>query len=120
MESYAKASGLALVSPDTSMFAPRTKEYTAGEDLTAGDLLYISASNTVKRMKADTYDSTANSISTAATHTSGVQFFPLSTNKNYLQFTGGWLGTNGILYAQVRTLNTAETDCSNGSEQTVY
>ena len=120
MESYAKASGLAVVSPDTSMFSPRTKEYTAGEALTAGDMLYISAANTVKRMKADTYDSTENSISTAANHTSGVQFFPLSSNKNYLQFSGGWLGTNGYLYAQVRTLNTAETNVWSGLEQTIY
>lgn len=79
MESYAKASGLAIVSPDTSMFSPRTKEYTAGEALTAGDMLYISAANTVKRMKADAYNSTGVSISTAPSHSYANQFYSLST-----------------------------------------
>lgn len=120
MESYAKASGLAVVSPDTSMFSPRTKEYTAGEALTAGDMLYISAANTVKRMKADAYNSTGVSISTAPSHSYGNQFFPLSTAWYYLHFSGGSPADPAALYAQVRTINSGETDFSNGSEQTIY
>lgn len=78
--SYERASGFAVNAPDTSRYGNRDKQYTAGEDIADDSIVYVSAANTVKRMKPDTYNSTGSSISSAPDHLAGIKLFPLSTN----------------------------------------
>lgn len=95
------------------------KSLTASGAIAANDGVYLTAANTVKSIYP-TAQGTGASVSTSPSHISSHKDMPLSTGGNYLHIAGGEIGTAAVLYAQVRTINAAETDFSNGSEQTVY
>lgn len=92
---------------------------TASGAIAQNDSVYTTAADTVKSFYP-TAQGTAGSISTAASHQTSTKALPLSTNGLYLHVTGGDETTSAPIYAQVRTINAAETNFSNGSEQTVY
>jgi hypothetical protein len=94
--------------------------YTASGNISQYDTVYVTGANTVKTIYPNG-QGTPTAISTAASTTSGaVKLFPLSTSGTMLYITGGSKDTSGNLYAQVRTINAAETDTSNGTQLTVY
>lgn len=115
MTNYTRLDGLALNSPSTAAFAARTKEYTAGEDIVAGDMLYMSAADTVKRVKVEGYNSTGATISSSpGTTNKSSKFFPLATAGYYLQITGGNLDVSATMVGLVRIINAAETNVADG------
>ena len=94
---------------------------TANGDIAANDAVYPTAANTVKSLYP-TDKGTGTTITTSPSHAASQKQMPLSTSGLFLHVVGGDGGSSGnsVLYAQVRSINAAETDFSNGSEATIY
>lgn len=111
---YPAGDGLAITG-----LAPTKGSYTASGDIVINDAVYVSAANTVKSIYPSAMG-TGTTISTSPGHNGAKRDLPLSTSGLYLHITGGDIDTALGLYAQVRTMNAAETDFANGSEQAIY
>lgn len=97
----------------------KAEDYTAGEAITALDAIYPSAANTIKTIIPTTVG-TRVAIATAPT---SVAYSPLHINLGggrVLRLAGGDGNSRIALKAQVRSINAAETDLTNGSEQTIF
>ena len=105
---------------DLSGYTSRTRQVTLGEDIAAMDSVYMSADDTVKKLAPTAMTSTGVSVATATTSRAALKNQPLSTLGYYLHVTGGDYQTGAPLAVQVRTMNAAETDFSNGSQQIIY
>lgn len=95
------------------------ENYTASGDIVANDTVYPTASGVVKKF-IPTGMNTGASITTSPSHKARPLHVPLATAGKYLHVSGGSNNNSNILYAQIRTLNAAETDFANGTEQIIY
>ena len=84
----------------------------------AFDSVIPSGENIIKRLSPEA--DVLSAITTAPTSLGGVKSLPLSTNGRYIYFVGGDTGDALDLQAQVRTMNSAENDFSNGVEKDIY
>lgn len=101
--------------------AKASASYTASGSIEAFDATYVASANTVATVKASGQDTVGSYISTSPTTINGaIKTLPLSTNGMYIHFNGGAKDDSLDLVAQVRTMNSAETDFSNGSEVNVF
>lgn len=114
--SYPVGDGSAITGVDI-----KTESYTANGNINQNDSVYVTSANTVKSLYPSA-QGTGTSITTAPSHNASYKALPLSTNGYYLSLSGGDREGSGAsaLYAQVRTINSGETDFSNGTEATVY
>lgn len=97
----------------------KAEDYTAGEAITALDAVYPSAANTIKTIIPTTVG-TRVAIATAPT---SAAYSPMHINLGggrVLRLAGGDGNSRIAFKAQVRSINAAETDLTNGSEQTIY
>lgn len=111
---YPAADGTAITG-----IALKKEAYTADGDIVQNDGVYVSATNTVKKIYPSGVGTPAT-VATGFTRASAAKLLPLSTNGMYIHITGGDEQTAALIYAEVRTMNAGETDFSNGSELTVY
>lgn len=112
-----RSTGTALPALDGASLASvaiTRQTYTASGDVAQNDCVYVSSANTISSFYPNA-QGTATSISTGPTTTRSNRSRTLSTNGQYLNIDGGDSTTAGILNAQVRTINAAETDFSNGT-----
>ena len=93
--------------------------YTASGDILQNDIVYVSASDTIKTLYA-TAMGTGTAITTSPTTNNANKSLPTSVVGKYLHISGGDIDNAGTLFAQVRTMNAGETDFSNGSDQAVF
>lgn len=105
---------------DLSSYATRSKTYTISGGVVAGDVVYPSAADTVKKLYPSAMTNTGISVSTAPTNASTTRNMKLSTSWRYLHIAWWSQWVSATLNAQVRTINAWETDFSNGTAVAIY
>lgn len=96
------------------------RSYTANGALVGNDVVTMASASTVERMKPSATGSPAAISTNITNQNGGHMLFSLATSGRVIDFNGGDDGNAADLYAQVRSLNTAEDDLSNGTAQAVF